>query len=94
MSRSIGDLNGKTVGVISDPGILEYDLDSSTKYIIICSDGVWEFLDNEIVMNFGKKFYLQNNPNELCQELISKANQTWEKNESIVDDITAVAIFY
>ena len=94
MSRSIGDLRGKRVGVISDPGILEYDLDSSTKYIIICSDGVWEFLDNEIVMNFGKKFYLQNNPNELCQELISKANQTWEKNESIVDDITAVAIFY
>ena len=94
MSRSIGDLKGKTVGVIPDPGILEYDLDRSTKYIIICSDGVWEFLDNEKVMNFGKKFYLQNNPNDFCQELISKANETWEKNESIVDDITAVAVFY
>ena len=94
MSRSIGDLKGKTVGVIPDPGILEYDLTKSTKYIIVCSDGVWEFLNNEIVMNLGKKFYLQNNPVNFCNELISKALKEWEKNESIIDDITAVVAFF
>ena len=94
MSRSIGDLKGKTVGVIPDPGILEYDLNKSTKYIIVCSDGVWEFLNNKIAMNIGKKFYLENNPADFCKELINKALKEWEENESIVDDITAVVAFF
>ena len=94
MSRSIGDLRGKTVGVIPDPGIMEYDLNKSTKFIIVCSDGVWEFLNNETIMNIGKKHYLNNNPNSFCQEVVSTAYKTWEKNDSTVDDITAVAAFF
>ena len=33
---------------------------SECKYLIICSDGVWEFLSNEQVMNFATKFYESN----------------------------------
>ena len=94
MSRSIGDLKGKSIGVIPDPGILEYDINESTKYVIACSDGVWEFLNNETVMNIGKKFYLENNASSYCHELVSKAFSEWEKNDSIVDDITAVVAFF
>ena len=94
MSRSIGDLKGKTIGVIPDPGIYEYDINKSTKYIIVCSDGVWEFLNNEIVMNIGKKYYLKNNASEFCHELVDKALKEWEERESIVDDITAVVAFF
>ena len=94
MSRSIGDLKGKTIGVIPDPGIYEYDINKSTKYIIVCSDGVWEFLNNEIVMNIGKKYYLENNAAEFCHELVDKALKEWEDRESIVDDITAVVAFF
>ena len=57
MSRSIGDLKGKAIGVIPDPGILEYDLNKTTKYIVVCSDGVWEFLNNDMVKDLGKQFY-------------------------------------
>ena len=94
MSRSIGDLKGKTIGVIPDPGIYEYDINKSTKYIIVCSDGVWEFLNNEIVMNIGKIYYLENNAVEFCHELVDKALKEWEDRESIVDDITAVVAFF
>ena len=94
MSRSIGDLKGKSIGVIPDPGIYEYDINKSTKYIIVCSDGVWEFLNNEIVMNIGKKYYLENNVVEFCHELVDKALKEWEDRESIVDDITAVVAFF
>ena len=94
MSRSLGDLKGKSIGVIADPGILEYDLNKSTKYIIACSDGVWEFLNNEVVMNIGKIFYLQNNAVEYCHELVSRAFKEWQKNEKMVDDITAVVAFF
>ena len=94
MSRSIGDLKGKSIGVIPDPGILEYNLNNSTKYIVVCSDGVWEFLENQTVMNIGKKFYLENNASAFCHELVSKAFDEWQENDSIVDDITAVIAFF
>ena len=94
MSRSIGDLKGKNVGVIPDPGILEYDLNKSTKYIIVCSDGVWEFLNNDNVKDIGKKFYLENNASAFCYELVSQSLEEWTKNDIIVDDITAVVSFF
>ena len=94
MSRSLGDLNGKTIGVIPDPGIMEYNINKSTKYIVACSDGVWEFLNNETVLNIGKKFYIENDASSFCHELISKSIIEWEKNDKIVDDITAVVAFF
>jgi serine/threonine protein phosphatase PrpC len=94
MSRSIGDLKGKKIGVIPDPGILEYELNETTKFIVVCSDGVWEFLKNETVMNIGKKYYLENKASEFSHELINEALKEWEKNESIVDDITSVVAFF
>ena len=94
MSRSIGDLKGKTIGIVPDPGIMEYDLCESSKYIIIGSDGVWEFLKNDIVKDIGKKYYLEDNASDFCHQILNNALAQWEKNEVIVDDITAVVIFF
>jgi serine/threonine protein phosphatase PrpC len=94
MSRSIGDLKGKTVGIIPDPGIFEYDLNKTTKFILVCSDGVWEYLNNEKAKDLGKKFYLKNNASEYCHTLVSEAFNEWEKKDQFVDDITAVVVFF
>ena len=94
MSRSIGDLKGKAIGVIPDPGILEYDLNKTTKYIVVCSDGVWEFLNNDMVKDLGKQFYLKNDAVSFCNKLIEQSLFEWNKNDIIVDDITAVVAFF
>ena len=94
MSRSIGDLKGKKVGVIAEPGIMEYDLCESTKYIVAGSDGVWEFLNNEIVKDIGKKYYLENNPSEFCHQIVNNSVFQWQKNEVIIDDITVLTVFF
>ena len=94
MSRSIGDLKGKNIGITSDPGITEYDLCESSKYIAICSDGVWEFLSNEIVQKIGKIYYLQGNASEFCHQIINNSVYMWKQNEINIDDITVVAIFF
>ena len=94
MSRSIGDLEGKNFGVIAEPGIIEFNVDDNTKYIVLCSDGVWEFLSNERVKETGKLFYLNNNPNEFVEELLKQSVIEWESNDSIIDDITAIALFF
>ena len=94
MSRSIGDFIGKGVGVISDPEIIECNLSIYTKYIVICSDGVWEFLNNKDVMKLGKKYYLENNPRGFCRELIDTSITHWRKEDVVIDDITVVTIFF
>jgi serine/threonine protein phosphatase PrpC len=94
MSRSIGDLDGKDFGIISEPGIIEYNISGNTKYIVLCSDGVWEFLTNEHVKNVGKEFYLNNNPNGFVRELITQSVIEWKGNDIVIDDITAIALFF
>ena len=94
LSRSIGDLLGKNIGVIPDPGILEYDLSESTKFITICSDGVWVYLNDEIVKNYGKSFYLDNNASGFCHFIVNQSVSEWEKNGPNVDDISVVVIFF
>ena len=94
MSRSIGDSIAKKLGVISEPGIIEYNLNDKTKFIILGSDGIWEFLDNVKVKNIGKQYYLNCNSKILCEELYSSSLIQWQINDSIVDDITVIAIFF
>lgn len=51
MSRSVGDTVAHSVGVTSEPEIFIHELSSSDKYMIIASDGLWEFMSNEQVMS-------------------------------------------
>ena len=94
MSRSIGDLNSKSIGIIVDPGISEYNLNNSTKFIVIASDGVWDYLSNEIVKDIGKSYYLEDNPSQFCHQLINNSVIQWQKNDIVIDDITVVVIFF
>ena len=94
MSRSLGDFNGKNIGVIPDPEIIEWELNVFSKFIVICSDGVWEFLTNKDVMECGKQFYLENNPRGFCKELIDNSIKFWKKEDVVIDDITVVTIFF
>lgn len=49
MSRSFGDYVASTVGVISDPELIYHKMNSKCGFLVIASDGVWEFLSNEEV---------------------------------------------
>jgi len=94
MSRSIGDSIAKSLGVIAEPGLVEYLINESTKFVVLASDGVWEFLDNEKVKNIGKLYYLNSNAKELCEELYNSSLIEWKINDSIVDDITVIVIYF
>ena len=51
MSRSFGDKVGSQVGVVAKPEIMEWILSDEDKFIILASDGIWEFIDSEEVNN-------------------------------------------
>ena len=50
MSRSIGDLEAKKYGVIYDPEIFRFELKENDKVIVIGTDGLWDQLKNEEVI--------------------------------------------
>ena len=94
MSRSIGDLIASTLGVIPEPKFLEEKIDKDTKFIVVASDGVWEFLENNTVRDIVMPYYEKNDPNGACKELIKKSTEWWNKEDIVVDDITVIVVFF
>ena len=94
MSRSIGDLFASTLGVIPEPVFIEENIDSDTNFIIVASDGVWEFLSNERVKDIVMPFYKKNDPDGACKALIKESTEWWNKEDIVVDDITVIAVFF
>ena len=94
MSRSIGDFIASKLGVIPEPKFVEEKVDKDTKFIVVASDGVWEFLDNDTVKDMVMPFYEKNDPNGACKELIKKSTEFWNQEDVVVDDITAIVVFF
>ena len=94
MSRSIGDFIASKLGVIPEPKFLEEKIDKDTKFIVVASDGIWEFLDNNTVKNMVMPFYEKNDPNGACKELIKKSTEFWNQEDVVVDDIPVVVVFF
>ena len=93
MSRSIGDLKAKEVGVIATPDISEYDITPNSKFFTICSDGVWEFVSNEQVRDIGNVFYEQSDITGFCEDIVRYSMTMWSQSANIRDDITCVGVF-
>jgi len=52
MSRSLGDLMGQyDAGISHEPTVTEYKLGQEHELLLCCSDGVWEFIDNQEAVN-------------------------------------------
>ena len=47
MSRSFGDYVASTVGVSCEPEIIHHRMNSNCAFLVVASDGVWEFFSND-----------------------------------------------
>ena len=47
-SRSLGDRVAKEVGVIALPELLDKQITENDEYVVLCSDGVFEFISNQM----------------------------------------------
>ena len=94
MSRSFGDEVAASVGTISEPEIEEFDITEDDKFIIIASDGIWEFISSQECVNFIKDFYVKKDLKGCLKFLLNESSKRWIKEEEVIDDITAVLIFF
>ena len=92
-SRSIGDAVAKKIGVIHRPEIQVCEINSSVKYLVVASDGVWEFLSNNDVMDVINPFFIIGDVEGACKEVVRKSTEKWEEEETGRDDITVVVSF-
>ena len=94
MSRSLGDFHAKECGVVSYPQIVVKPIDKLSKYLVVCSDGVWEFIQNEQVRDLGNVFFKKNDVGGFCSDLVKFAVHSWENFDIIRDDITVVCVYF
>ena len=94
MTRSFGDRVAAIAGTICVPEIKEYAFHEGDKFVILASDGVWEFISSEECINIIGKFYENNNIVECCNFLYEESRKRWLREEDVVDDITMLLIFF
>lgn len=94
ITRSFGDQIAHCIGVISEPEIKEYYLNGTEAFIVLGSDGVWEFIDNEECIYFIKDYYRKGDVYGASNAIVEEAYKRWKQKENLVDDITVVVAFF
>ena len=95
MTRSLGDKIAHNIGVIDEPEIKKFYYDGTEKFIIIASDGLWEYINGEQCINIIKPFYEEEKDiKDAVLELTKEAFKKWKRKEVVIDDITIIVIFF
>lgn len=95
VSRSIGDLEASKLGVIPEPDfILKTIKNNNMKFIVIASDGIWEFFSNKNVCDIVKNYYVKGDAEGATKELIEKGIKKWAEEGDNADDISVITIFF
>jgi serine/threonine protein phosphatase PrpC len=94
MSRSFGDQVVENIGVTADPEIYQLRLCPADAFIILGSDGIWEFLSNEEVVQFvGRRKDQGESPQAVAEQLVQEAVRRWMSEESVIDDTTCIVVY-
>lgn len=95
MARTLGDASVKDHGVVATPevcGPVTVDM-KENPFMILASDGVWEFLDSEFVVKAVAKKIASDGPERTIQKLQRESRKRWRQEEGdYCDDITSVLI--
>ena len=92
MSRSFGDNEGQSLGIIAEPEVKEYLIKREDKALIIASDGLWEYTTNEEVVDIVKKLWEEKDVDKIVKELYKTSIENWKKENCNIDDITIICV--
>eukprot|EP00811_Abedinium_folium_P005915 NODE_15443_length_1049_cov_10.627983.p1 GENE.NODE_15443_length_1049_cov_10.627983~~NODE_15443_length_1049_cov_10.627983.p1 ORF type:complete len:181 (+),score=18.95 NODE_15443_length_1049_cov_10.627983:419-961(+) len=96
MSRCLGDLLAhEACGLICIPEVAEINIEKQSSVLLLCSDGVWEFLPFKHVVEsiMGKFFY--ETAKEAAESISKEAWDSWMRMDGeIVDDITTLVVYF
>lgn len=96
VSRVFGDLDAQSLGVHATPELLSHALEKEDRYLVMASDGLWEFLGNEEVVQIVHRYHRNGkSAQEAARFIIAKAAVAWNKEEGDAyrDDITVIVVY-
>jgi len=101
MSRALGDVLSKFFcGINSEPEIMTKTLNMKSRkkrdrFLLICSDGVWEHLTDAAVIDVVTSVgFHRTTPEKVLDALGNEAWKTWNEFGDTVDDITSLCTFF
>jgi serine/threonine protein phosphatase PrpC len=95
MSRCMGDLMGhQDCGITAEPEVMELDITPEDHVLLLCSDGVWEFITPSEAVTIVNDFPATK-AMVAAERLAKEAWDRWIKEEggAVVDDITVVLVY-
>ena len=92
MSRAFGDLVAVRAGVTCKADIKEIDLCEQDEFVIVATDGVWEFMTSAEAVRIVAPYAMRSDARGAATELVKEAQARWRRKEDIVDDTTAVVV--
>ena len=95
MTRSFGDYYASIAGTIAVPEIKEHILVPEDRFLVLASDGLFEFISSEEVGNIVKGYYEKDDIVGCCEFLYKESYRKWiAEEEDTVDDITIILVFF
>jgi serine/threonine protein phosphatase PrpC len=88
-TRSVGDSTAEKIGVIADPEVSVVRLTPKHPFFVIASDGVFEFMSSQTVVNMVRKY---NDPQDACCSIAGDSYKLWLEHENRTDDITIIIV--
>ncbi|XP_043720640.1 probable protein phosphatase 2C 35 isoform X2 [Telopea speciosissima] len=88
-TRSVGDSTAEKIGVIAAPEVSVVQLTPNHLFFVIASDGVFEFLSSQTVVNMVLRF---TDPRDACAAIAGESYRLWLEHENRTDDITIIIV--
>ncbi|KAK8684600.1 hypothetical protein V6N13_040622 [Hibiscus sabdariffa] len=88
-TRSVGDSTAETIGVIAVPEIKVVRLTPNHLFFVVASDGVFEFLPSQTVVNMAAAY---TDPKDACAAIAGESYKLRLENENWTDDITIIVV--
>ncbi len=93
MSRSLGDQSVKECGVTAVPDIISMNIEPGKHFVVLASDGVWEFIPSKLVASSLSKRIVPEGGSKCIDRILTESKKRWKQNEgSYCDDITAMLV--
>jgi hypothetical protein len=94
-TRTFGDKESSSIGIISEPEIQFFEMKDNFKFIVVGSNGFWSFISSEECIQIISKYYLEDDIHGAVNTVMNIAKSRWiEQKEEIIEDISIIISFF
>ena len=94
-TRTFGDKESSSIGIISEPEIQYFEMKDNFKFIVVGSNGLWSFISSEECVQIISKFYIKDDVHGAVNTIMNIAKSRWiDQKEEIIEDISIIVGFF